>query len=222
MKAIRKINPGAYRQPRWHLAADSGNAGSTLTICGKDVAEIKGDRRGSWQRGRIEHKDASDLSEYSICATCRNKSKGGSGSVKLSVADMKALLARAGDAGETAWRDAIPTPMIVYTPKDVLGSLTGGDDGGIDPNEPVEFVSEGICGNAWVNIKPGGSRFARWLIKEGYARGGAYRGGVTLSTWKLCGERGSQSYARWCAAADAIASVLRDAGITAYAEHWVD
>ena len=83
MKAIRKINPGAYRQPRWHISADSGNAGSTRTLCGKDVAEIKGDRRGSWQHGRIEHKDVSELSEYSICATCRNKAKGGGGSVKL-------------------------------------------------------------------------------------------------------------------------------------------
>jgi hypothetical protein len=220
MEVIRKTNPGAYRQPRWHYAVD---AESTRTICGKDVAEITGDRRGSWQRGKIERKDENALTyDGYICAICKRKATGGGGSIKLSEAEMKALLARAGDAGEKAFRDARPTPMVVYTPRDVMGSLMGGDDGGADLSQPVEYVGEGICGNAWVNIKPGGSRFARWLIKQGYGRAGAYRGGVTLSTWMICGDRGSQSYARWCAAADAIAEVLRDAGITAHAEHWID
>jgi hypothetical protein len=218
MDVIRKVNPGAYRQPRYHYAAD---AESTRTICGKDVAEIKGDRRGSWVRGRIERKDASDMADYSICVTCRNRVKGGGGSIKMSKAAMKALLARAGEAGETAFRGAIPTPMIVYTPADMMGSLTGGDDGGADPNEPVYRVNEGVCGTAWVNIKPGGSRFARWLVKEGYGRSDSYRGGITLSLYAVCGDRGSQSLARWEAAAHAVASVLREASITAHAETWM-
>jgi hypothetical protein len=218
MEVIRKTNPGAYRQPRWHYAAD---ADSTRTICGKDVAEIKGDRRGSWVRGRIERRDEADRDYYGICTICTRRAKGGGGSVKLTVADMKALIARAAEAGEKAYRDAIPTPMVVYTPKNMMASLMGGDDGGADPNEPVYGVAEGVCGTAWVNIKPGGSRFARFILKEGMGRADSYRGGVNLSPYSICGDRGSQSLTRWEAAAHAIAEVLRDAGIKAYGESWM-
>jgi hypothetical protein len=219
MEVIRRTNPGAYRQPRYHYAADTE---STRTLCGKDVAEIKGDRRGSWQRGRIERKSAEGMREYEICTTCVRRATGTGGSVKLTQAAMKALLARASEAGETAFRSAVPTPMTVYTPRDVMASLTGGDDGGPDPSQPTYFVSEGVCGSAWVNIKPGGSRFARWLIKEGYGRTNSYSGGVDLRLWRLCGERGSQSLTRWDAAARAVAAVLREAGITAYSESRID
>lgn len=218
MEAIRKTNPGAYRQPRWHYAADTE---STRTICGKDVAEIKGDRRGCWSRGRIERKDADGMADYEICTTCTRRVKGGGGSIKLTKADMKALLARAGEAGERAFKDAAPTPMIVYTPKNMMASLMGGDDGGPDPREPVYQVNEGVCGTAWVNIKPGGSRFARWLIKEGYGRSDSYRGGITLSLYNICGDRMSQSLTRWGAAARAITTVLREAGIDATAHEWM-
>lgn len=218
MEAIRKTNPGAYKQSRYHYAAD---ADSTRTLCGKDVAQIKGDRRGSWSRPVIERTDASTLSEYAICATCRSKIKS-NGAVKLSTSAMKALLARAAEAGETAFKGAIPTPMVVYTPKDVLGSLTGGDDGGVDTSQPVYQVNEGVCGFGWVSVKPGGSRFARWLIKEGYGSTDSYAGGVRISLWKLCGDRQSQSLARWEAAAYAVAEVLREGGITAYGESRID
>jgi hypothetical protein len=219
MEAIRKTNPGAYRQPRWHYATDSD---SSRTICGKDVSEIKGDRRGSWSRGRIERQDAGSLSEYAICSTCRNKASGGGGSTKLSTAEMKSLLARAAEAGEKAFREAIPTTMYVGTPKDVMGSLMGGDGGGFDPNENIYEVREGVCGFGWVSVRPGGSRFARWLIKEGYGSPDSYAGGVRMSLWKICGDRGSQSLTRWEAAAYAVAEVLREGGITAYGESRID
>ena len=222
MEAIRKNNPGAYRQPRWHLAADSE---SSRTMCGRDVADVKGDRRGSWQRGRIERKEVhdKDLRNYSICAACSRKVFAtGGGSLRLSKAEMQALLDRAGAAGEKAFRDAVPTPMVVYTPANMLGSLMGGDDGGADPSQPVYQVNEGVCGSAWVKITPGGSRFARWLVKEGRGRSDSYAGGVNLSLYTVCGERGSQSLTRWEAAARAVASVLRDAGITAHAESRID
>lgn len=221
MEAIRKNNPGAYRQPRWHLAAD---AESSRTMCGRDVAEVRGDRRGSWQRGRIERKQVNDadLRGYGICAACTRKVFAtGGGSLKLSKAEMQNLLARAGEAGEAAFRAAIPEPMVVYTPKDTMSSLMGGDDGGPDPSQPVYNVSEGVCGTAWVNIKPGGSRFARWLVKEGYGRSDSYRGGVSLSLFRVCGDRMSQSLTRWEAAARAVAEVLREAGINAHPESWM-
>lgn len=221
MQAIRKNNPGAYRQPRWHLAVD---AESTRTMCGRDAADVKGDRRGSWQRGRIERWEVNDadLRNYQICAACSRKVFAtGGGSIKLSKAEMQELLDRAGAAGDAAFKAAIPTPMIVYTPANMMGSLMGGDDGGADPNEPVYQVNEGVCGTAWVNVKPGGSRFARWLIKEGRGRTDSYRGGVSLSLYTVCGDRMSQSLTRWEAAAQAVAEVLREAGIKAYAESWM-
>jgi hypothetical protein len=220
MQAIRKTNPGAYRQPRWHLAVD---AESTRTMCGRDVAAIKGDRRGSWQRGRIERwNDLTDteLRSYQICAACSRKVFAtGGGSLKLSKTEMRELLDRAIAAGDAAFRAAIPTPMVVYTPKNMMASLMGGDDGGPDSSKPVDVVNEGVCGVAWVNVKPGGSRFARWLIKEGCGRTDSYRGGVSLYT--IGGDRMSQSLTRKEAAAQAVAEVLREAGIKAHAESWM-
>jgi hypothetical protein len=218
MEVIRKTNPGAYRQSRWHYAADGE---STRTLCGKDVAEIKGDRRGSWVRGRVERKNESDLSSYEgyVCAVCKRRADGSVGSIKLSKTAMAELLARAIAAGDQAFADAIPTPMVVYTPKDMMGSLTGGDDGGPDPSQPVYRVNEGVCGTAWVNVKPGTSRFARWLVKEGYGRPDSYRGGVSL--YQIGGDRMSQSLTRKEAAAHAVAEVLREAGIKAYGQSWM-
>ena len=219
MQAIRRTNPGAYRQPRFHYVDGDG----TTALCGTDVTQVKGDRRGSWQAPRIERKDADGLGKYdAVCARCRAKLAPPASAAKLSIPEMKALLARAGDAGEQAFRDVAPRPMVVYTPKDVLGSLTGGPDGGPDPDQPVYYESEGICGSGGVIVRPGGSRFARWLLKEGYGSRDSYRGGVYLGAWRICGERGSQSYARWVAAADAITKVFRDAGIEARPQTWVD
>jgi hypothetical protein len=41
------------------------------------------------------------------------------------------------------------------------------------------FVADGVCGFAWVNIRPGTSSFAKWLVKQGIARK-SYYGGVDI------------------------------------------
>ncbi len=133
---------------------------------------------------------------------------------KLTEQEMEALYARAAAAGEKAFREAIPTPMIV-------GEAIGlGSE--IDYSKPTYYVSEGICGAPGVRVVPGTSRFARWLKKTGRSLGTAYRGGTSMKVWEMCGDRGSQSYARWDAASQAIVATLREAGITAYNESWVD
>lgn len=69
-------------------------------------------------------------------------------------------------AGMAAVKAATIQPMIVGTPKNLVGSLMGGDDGGFDPNEPTYFVSDGVCGFAWVNAKASateGRQFLNWL-----------------------------------------------------------
>lgn len=65
------------------------------------------------------------------------------------------LWSRAKAAGVAAGEAAVPVPMTVGTAKGF------GDE--IDETQPVYHVPEGACGFAWVNVKPGTSRFAKWL-----------------------------------------------------------
>ena len=48
------------------------------------------------------------------------------------------------------------------------------------------------------------------------------REGVDINLWMICGDCGAHSYVLWNAAADAVAKVLREAGIIAYSESRVD
>ena len=67
-----------------------------------------------------------------------------------------------------------------------------------------------ICGFAWVNIKPGNSRFAKWLVACDLASKDSYEGGVTFRVHQY-----DQSYDKKYAYAQGVASVLREAGIRA-------
>lgn len=50
-----------------------------------------------------------------------------------------------------------------------------------DPRSGKTYVvSDGVCGFAWVNVRPGTSPFARWLVKTGRARKDSYLGGVSI------------------------------------------
>lgn len=69
-------------------------------------------------------------------------------------------------AGMKAVEAMTPVGMMVYTPKNPVASLVGGDDGGPDPNEPTYYVADGVCGFAWVNVKgkdTEGRKFLNWL-----------------------------------------------------------
>ena len=119
------------------------------------------------------------------------------------------LFARAQAAGRKAGETAVPVPMIVGTAKGLSDE--------IDETKPVYNVPDGACGFAWVNVRPGTSRFAKWLKNEGHARSDSYQGGVTI--W--IGEHG-QSVARKEAHAGAMADVLREGGFKAYAYSRLD
>lgn len=105
--------------------------------------------------------------------------------------------AKAKATGVVAGEEAIPVPMIVGQAKSLVSDE-------IDHSKPTHYVSEGACGFAWVNVKPGTSQFARWLKVAGHARSDSYYGGVTI--W--VGEHG-QSVTRKEAHAKALAEVLR-------------
>lgn len=61
------------------------------------------------------------------------------------------------------------------------------------------------CGFAWVQVKPGNSKFANWLKRNGLARSASYEGGVKI--W--IGDYG-QSHQRKYTHARAMAQVLRE------------
>lgn len=189
-----------HRDARWHYV----DGESAETLCGQETAAL----RREWQ--------SEEPPTYGICTRCDNKLNPKPKPPKLTVADMKAICARASEAAVEAFTAAKPPTMVVGTPKNLMGSLTGGDDGGLDPDEPIYVVPEGPCGFGWVTVRPGGSRFARFLIKEKIGSPDSYAGGVTIWYSKL-GVPDTQSYERNYAAARAYADVLREAGIAASA-----
>ena len=110
------------------------------------------------------------------------------------------LFDEANRAGFVAGEAEVPTPMVV--------SEAGGESW---------HVSEGPCGFAWVNIRPGTTAFAKWMKKTGVAHT-AYHGGLDI--W--ISEHG-QSIARKEAHAAAMAGILNGQhGVTAYADSRMD
>jgi len=91
----------------------------------------------------------------------------------------------------------------------------------MNDNSPVvrEYppVMGGVCGFAWINIKPANSRFANYLRSRGIGRTDDYYGGLTI--W--IGDYG-QSMEKKEAYARAAAAVLYDAGIAASAHSRMD
>jgi len=109
------------------------------------------------------------------------------------------LVERAHLAGMNAGNGATPSPWMVHG----MGR--------------TYLLTDGACGFAWVNVKPGGSSFARWLIANGKARRDSYLGGVTIWVPYF-----GQSLARKEAYAVAYAQVLQGAGIDARADSRLD
>lgn len=125
-------------------------------------------------------------------------------------AEFKKLWVEAVTAGNEAVMKAKVVPMVVGTPKSLFSNE-------IDYSQPVEVVEDGACGFAWINVKPGTSAFAKWLKAQGYARKDEYYGGVTVWVSQF-----NQSVQKKEAYARAVAKVLRDAGIKAYAASRLD
>lgn len=78
------------------------------------------------------------------------------------------------------------------------------------------FVADGVCGFAWVTVKPGNSAFAKWGKAKGLFSK-AYGGGVQYWVGEF-----NQSMQKKEAFAAAVAAKLRDAGIDAYSDSRMD
>lgn len=97
-------------------------------------------------------------------------------------------------AGQAAGQDHRPEPMVV---KDM-------QTGYVYPP-----VMDGVCGFAWVTVRPANSSFALWAKKErGWSK--AYGGGMQLWVSAF-----GQSYERKMAYARGFAKILNQAGLDA-------
>ena len=114
------------------------------------------------------------------------------------------IYTEAHSAGMAAGHGCTPTPMVVGTPTTPLG-----DD--IDYTKDTYYVSDGMCGFAWINIKPARGKFVTWLKKADIGRKDNYYGGYTIWVSEF-----GQSVTRKENYARAFAKVLGDNGITAY------
>ena len=114
------------------------------------------------------------------------------------------IYTEAHSAGMAAGHGCTPTPMVVGTPTTPLG-----DD--IDYTKDTYYVADGLCGFAWINIKPARGKFVTWLKKADIGRKDNYYGGYTIWVSEF-----GQSVTRKENYARAFAKVLGDNGITAY------
>lgn len=122
--------------------------------------------------------------------------------------DWQALYDKAHAAGLAAGQGIIPVPMTVVQHENPLN-----DD---SPITRQWHVSEGVCGFAWVTVRPANSSFALWLKKQQLGSK-AYHGGLQIWVHQF-----NQSMERKEAYAHAFASVLTAHGISAYAGSRLD
>jgi hypothetical protein len=109
-------------------------------------------------------------------------------------AGFKALMVEAREA-------ALAAGQAVEIAKSIVGTAIGLSDE-IDFTKPVYLDTAGVCGFAWVDVRPATCSFARWLVKNGLASK-AYSGGVRIRISEF-----GQSLERKEAAAQAMAGVL--------------
>jgi hypothetical protein len=115
-------------------------------------------------------------------------------------AEFERIYALANVAGYEAAGAVVPVPMHVVQRANPL-----------DDNSPIvkryETVMDGVCGFAWVTVRPANCSFAIWAKKNKGWRT-AYNGGVQLWVSDF-----DQSMTRKEAYASAFATVLRENGI---------
>ena len=114
------------------------------------------------------------------------------------------IYSEAHSAGLAAGHGCTPTPMVVGQPTTPLGN-------DIDYDKETYYVADGVCGFAWVNIKPARGKFVKFLKDNNIGRKDCYYGGYTVWVSEF-----GQSMHRKENYARAFTSVLRENGLTAY------
>lgn len=113
-----------------------------------------------------------------------------------------AIFNEASEAAVKAYKEAKPHPVIFGQAVDIFSNkMVPGSE---------ELCTEGVCGFAWINIKPARGPFISWLKKNNRGDRGVY-GGWTLGTYDITDHTcNSQSLARKEAACRAFVEVLRE------------
>jgi hypothetical protein len=119
------------------------------------------------------------------------------------------LFNSAHSAGMNAGTKNSPEPMVVVQRANPLD-----DSSPVVKQYPV--VMDGLCGFAWVTVRPANCGFAKWLKENKRARKG-YHGGIQYWVHEF-----NQSISRKEAYANAFAAVLKAAGIDACSESRLD
>jgi hypothetical protein len=111
------------------------------------------------------------------------------------------LYTQASAAGHEAVKAAAVKPMIVTD----------------EARNLQYFVEDGVCGFAWVKIRPARGAFINWCKKNNIGRVDSYEGGYRIWISEY-----NQSMGKKEAYARAFAKVLQDNGIKAYAMSRMD
>lgn len=123
---------------------------------------------------------------------------------------------KAHTAGKAAVEKLRVVPMIV-------GQETGFFSGKIDYTKPVEYVADGVCGFAWVDVYPknkGNTRLGKEERKVLEALG--FKKAFESKSYYLWISDFNQSMQKKEAYARAYAEVLRENGLTAYSGSRLD
>ena len=120
------------------------------------------------------------------------------------------IYSEAHSAGLAAGHGCTPTPMVVGQPTTPLGN-------DIDYEKDTYYVADGVCGFAWVNIKPARGKFVKFLKDNNIGRKDCYYGGYTVWVSGF-----GQSLDRKSAYARAFAGVLNENGLKAYSMSRMD
>jgi hypothetical protein len=167
--------------------------------------------------------DVSDGKTYDIGGTVVSVVKDLNSPVSTQVAEQrvskdainKAIYDEAHAAGMAAGNRCTPTPMVVSEHANPW-----------DDSSPVVKqyapVMGGVCGFAWVNVRPGTCSFARWAKKQDLGYTDSYYGGYTIYVHGTEFPGFEQSMEIKEAYAGAFAAVLRKHGIQASARSRMD
>ena len=120
------------------------------------------------------------------------------------------IYSQAHTEGMAAGKSCTCTPMVVGQPTTPLGN-------DIDYEKETYYVADGVCGFAWINIKPARGKFVKYLKDNDIGRKDSYYGGYTIWVSGF-----GQSLARKESYARAFANHLNKNGITAYSMSRID
>jgi len=121
----------------------------------------------------------------------------------------KDLFEKAHEAGTAAAFLTQPVPMVVEEHRSMLDDAS--------PVVKQWYVPGGVCGFAWVSIKPANGPAAHYAVKNCGARPDSYYGGVSIWVSDF-----GQSMQIKEAYAQAYARVLADGGVKAYPMSRID